>query len=98
VSTADRTLTVSHDEHTGMWFFPPRAVSVDGTLRELRTVEVPAVGTLTEAVEMGGRWYGYVDLDGDIRILTELGAAPHAVGQPYRLASGADETRRFDRA
>jgi hypothetical protein len=98
VTSADRTLSVSHDELTGEWFFPPRAISVDGTLRELPTVEVPAVGTLTEAVEMGDRWYGYVDLAGDIRILTELGAGPHEIGRRYRLVSGDDETRRFDRA
>jgi hypothetical protein len=96
--STEPTLAVSHDEHTDQWFFPARAFSVDGTLRAIPTVELPAAGTLTEAIAMGERWYGYIDLPGQIRILTELGPGPQEIGARYRLAITDDASRRFDRA
>jgi hypothetical protein len=88
----------SHDPQTGQCFYPARPYSVEGALRELTDVEIEARGRLAEFIAMGDRWYGYVDLPGEVRVLTELGPGPHQIGAVYHLATAGDAERRFDRA
>lgn len=83
------------DPVTGDMFHPPRGFSTDGALRALEDVRIDAVGVLVEAVPMGERWFGYVDLDAGPRLLTALGDGPHAPGARYSLFAWA---RGFERA
>ncbi|QYB00172.1 hypothetical protein I1A62_03535 (plasmid) [Rhodococcus sp. USK10] len=87
----------SRDPRSGDLYAVPRLWSVDGGLVELEPAHIPAVGVLTEVIEMGPRSFGYVDLSGGVRVITELGAGPHDVGGRYQLSIDA-QPRRFDRA
>ena len=90
-------LSVARDPVTGDQFYPRRALSIEGALRALEPVDVPGFGVLSEAVSMGERSFGYIDLPGGVRLISELGPGPHIVGANYRLVD-AEGRRRFDRA
>ena len=95
--SAPAVLAGSRDPRSGACYQPPRALSVDGHLHPLEDVDLPTSGVLAEFVAMGPRWFGYVDLDGGVRLVVELGDGPHEVGARYRW-DGADGPRRFLRA
>lgn len=84
------TLAGTRDPLTGDTFHPARRLSVDGSLRHLDPIDIPAVGVLAEAIAMGQRWFGYIDLDAGPRLLTELGPGPHGIGARYRRPLGGD--------
>jgi hypothetical protein len=90
------TLAGTRDPLTGDTFYPARHFSVDGRLRHLEPVDIPAVGVLAEVIAMGERWFGYIDLDAGPRLLTRLGPGPHAVGARYQRPLGGDGS--FERA
>jgi uncharacterized OB-fold protein len=100
--SAENSLGGTRDPRTGHRFFPPRALSVDGSLTDLVPVELAAAGRLAEFVALGEKWFGYVDLDEDIRLITELGPGPHEVGATYvlneTLLNEPGSSRRFDHA
>ncbi|OBB99645.1 MULTISPECIES: hypothetical protein [unclassified Gordonia (in: high G+C Gram-positive bacteria)] len=93
----DTTLEGSRDPRTGQCYWPKRTFSVDGELVRLDDVELPSTGELAAFVSAGDRCFGYVDLPGDVRLITELGTGPHEVGASYR-AVVTESGRRFDRA
>ena len=90
-------MTGSRDRRTGQCYWPQRTFSVDGQLVELEDVALPTAGRLSVMVASGERWYGYVDLPGDVRLITELGAGPHDIGATYQMVV-TENGRRFDRA
>lgn len=94
-ATGARELDGSRDPQTGDVFVPPRALSVDGALRRLEDIRVPAVGVLVDVVDMGGRCFAHLDLDAGPRLMVELGPGPHETGATYQLTLGAE---RFARA
>lgn len=82
----------SRDPGTGQIYFPARALSADGSLRECDEVELSREGTLYSYTSMGPIWYGQVDLPERVRIQCELGPGPREIGAPYRLAAREDGT------
>ncbi len=80
----------SRDPVTGDVFIPPRGLSVDGALRPLEAVRVPAVGVLVDVVQMAERSFGHLDLDAGPRLMIELGPGPHEAGARYRLVVGEE--------
>ena len=90
-------LAGARDPRTGDLYVPQRQWSVDGSLTALEPAPVVGKGVLAEVIDMGPRRFGYVDLPGSVRMITELGAGPHEVGAHYVLVADA-QPRRFDRA
>ena len=89
-------LAGTRDPLTGDTFYPARHLSVDGRLRHLEPVDIPAVGVLAEVIAMGDGWFGYIDLDAGPRLLTRLGPGPHEVGARYQRPLSGDGS--FERA
>lgn len=93
----------SYDAEIGDTYFPPRPFSVDGRLRPLETVTLPAEGTLSSFTTMGSVTYGQVDLPCKVRILATLASGDYAIGDTCKLEiiPGTDEkpaSWRFARA
>lgn len=88
-------LDATRDRRTGDVFCPPRGFSVDGAMRPLESVQIPAEGVVEQVVQMGDRFYAHLDLHAGPRLMVELGPGPHEVGASYRLAAGEE---RYERA
>jgi len=91
----------SRDPATGETFFPPRALAIDGSLRETEPVELSPEGTLHTFTSFMGTDYGQVDLPEGVRVQGVLGAGPHEIGARYVLqivGEGEDARWRFTRA
>jgi acyl dehydratase len=88
----------SRDPISGDCYFPVRALSVDGTLRELEQVDLPRTGRLYSWTSFGGRDYGQVDLDDGVRLQVPLGPGPHEIGADYLLEGDVDKDWWFAHA
>ncbi|MBO4256222.1 class I adenylate-forming enzyme family protein [Streptomyces griseorubiginosus] len=75
------TLPGSRDSLTGELYVPARRFAADGSLRECRTEDVLAQGTLVAATHHEGVTHGLIDLDAGCRI--------HAILSPEGLEVGA---------
>lgn len=75
----------SRDPQSGETYFPPRLLSVDGSLRELDPVDLSTEGVLYAWTEFRGTPYGQVDLPEGVRVLTKLAPGDHTVGDRYVL-------------
>lgn len=95
--TTTFALTGSRDPQTGQVFFPPRALSVDGALRELEEVELPSTGVLYSFAVVGDTTYGLIDLQQGVRLQAELAPGDPVIGGAYRLIGDEDEWS-FERA
>jgi uncharacterized OB-fold protein len=80
----------STDELRAEVYYPARALSVDGALRELETVELSTEGTLYSWTALGPTVYGQVDLPEGVRLLAELDDGPHRIGGRYRLVADSN--------
>ncbi|AJE45055.1 hypothetical protein [Celeribacter indicus] len=96
------TLLGSRDPATGQVYFPPRTLSADGALTRCEEVELSREGILHTWTQMGGRFYGQVDLPEKVRIQCVLAPGVPEIGAVYRLeAAAADDGAagwRFARA
>jgi acyl dehydratase len=88
----------SRDPRTGDTYFPQRALSVDGALRELEPVDLAQRGVLHSWTSFDGADFGQVDLADGVRLQARLGAGPHQIGAPYVLAGDVAAAWWFDRA
>lgn len=80
------TLWGSKDDESGQVYFPARALSADGGLRECRRVALSREGILFSFTRMGDIWYGQIDLPEKVRIQCTLGPGHREIGARYRLA------------
>lgn len=87
----------SRDPQTGETFFPPRALAVDGSLRDCEPVTLSRVGELYTWTRFMGTCFGQVDLPEGVRIQTPLCDGPHAIGAAYELVVGEGGAWSFRR-
>jgi uncharacterized OB-fold protein len=85
------TLRGSRDDVSGQVYFPPRALSADGELRDCVPVDLSPEGTLYSFTRMGDTWYGQIDLPEKVRIQCVLGPGPREIGAHYRLAASPQD-------
>lgn len=90
-------VAASRDPVTGEVFAPSRNLSVDGRLRHLEPTFVRPEGVLVEVVAMGDRYYGYLDMSDEVRLIGEVVDDRPAVGAAYRVLNDG-HGRRFKRA
>lgn len=88
----------SRDPQTGESYFPERALSVDGRLRELEPVDLATRGVLYSWTSFEGADFGQVDLDDGVRLQVRLGGGPHEIGAAYALAGDVATDWWFERA
>lgn len=77
----------SRDPLTGQVYYPARALSADGELRECEDVALSREGELYSYTSMGPTSYGQIDLPERVRIQCEIGPGPREIGARYRLAA-----------
>lgn len=85
VSLEPPRLLGSRDAGTGQIYFPPRALSADGSMRTCDQVVLSYTGMLHAWTEVEAVAYGQVDLPEGPRIQTRLGGGPHEIGGSYAL-------------
>jgi len=88
----------SRDEVTGAVYFPPRALTTDGSLRECVRIELSSKGTLFSWTRFAGRYFGQIDLPEGVRLQCALDDGAHEIGAVYaldifRTESGAQDWR-----
>lgn len=95
-------LVGSRDTLTGQVYFPPRALSADGALRETETVELSRQGTLYTWTRFAGTSFGQIDLPEGVRIQTLLDDDAPVIGATYEITGAKDPSGatswRFARA
>lgn len=90
----------ARDPASGEHYFPFRALTPDGTLRQCEPVALSLAGVLHSWTRFGGKDYGQIDLPEGVRVLCLLGEGPHEIGAPYRLEVMTEDGAirwRFDR-
>ncbi len=95
---AGTRLRGSRDPRTGETYFPRRALSVDGTLRDLEPVDLAPGAVLHSWTSFDGTDFGQVDLADGVRLQTRLGPGPHQIGTAYVLAGDVTGEWWFARA
>lgn len=90
----------SRDPQTGQVFFPPRELSVDGTLRRCENISLSRSGELYAFTKFAGTVYGQIDLPEQVRVLTTLADGNHETGAVYEfeIIAGEKPGWRFRRA
>lgn len=90
-------LTGTRDSETGEVFYPPRALSADGRLRELDEVVLGGEGVLYSFAVVGETVFGLIDLSEGVRLQAELAPGEPEIGASYRISGDAGDWR-FSRA
>ena len=96
-----KCLMGSRDPQTGEMYFPPRPLTIDGSLRETEPCELPTDGTLYSWTILGGKaHFGQIELPGGVMIQCPLAPGEHAIDTPYvlEITGEGDTDWRFRRA